>query len=394
MLLAGDLVDKSNALFEAYGILAKGVQSLLAAGIPVIAIAGNHDFEALPRLAAELDGFTLLGASGDWEEALIENRSQTNRLRVQGVSFTSSEWNTNPLTHYTAPDDAIPTIALLHCDLDTTTSKYAPVTRSDLIMQHPSAWLLGHIHKPQILSTQPLILYPGSPQGLDPGEPGAHGGTLITLDQNNAVQATPVEFAGLRYESIAVDISEATTVEGVRALLIPELRQWHERETRNTSFLRFVSLRLSLQGACDLSRNELAALQLELEQDTLEIGETRYLFEQVRLETRPRIDLATLSGRDDPPSLLARRIEMLQTKSPPDQYQELIATASGRLEAITQQQQFQVLGIEELEEECVRQDLLSAAWALLDDLLKQQSAPVLQNPSSNQAADQSTEETR
>ena len=54
--LAGDLVERDNALFEAYGPLATGVRRLVERGIVVAAVAGNHDTMALPRLAAEIDG--------------------------------------------------------------------------------------------------------------------------------------------------------------------------------------------------------------------------------------------------------------------------------------------------------------------------------------------------
>ena len=49
--LTGDIVDESNKLYEAYSVLQKGVERLLEAGIAVFAVAGNHDYNVLPRLA-------------------------------------------------------------------------------------------------------------------------------------------------------------------------------------------------------------------------------------------------------------------------------------------------------------------------------------------------------
>ena len=67
-LFAGDVVDGDNARFEAMAPLEESVRRLLDKGIGVMAVAGNHDFEALPRLAALIDGVTLLG------ETAIGNR--------------------------------------------------------------------------------------------------------------------------------------------------------------------------------------------------------------------------------------------------------------------------------------------------------------------------------
>jgi len=66
--LTGDVVDAQNKRYEALGPLQRGLRRLEEAGIPVVAVAGNHDFDALPRLAemVEAEHFHLLGrgASG------------------------------------------------------------------------------------------------------------------------------------------------------------------------------------------------------------------------------------------------------------------------------------------------------------------------------------------
>ncbi len=79
VLFAGDVVESTNARFEAILPLEHNVRRLLDAGIQVIAVAGNHDVEALPRLAALIDGFELLGGGGQWEPELrpLCNQQQT-----------------------------------------------------------------------------------------------------------------------------------------------------------------------------------------------------------------------------------------------------------------------------------------------------------------------------
>src|SRR5690606_1937215 len=51
--LSGDLVDHDNRWFEAFGPLERGLKRLADAGIPVYAVAGNHDYDTLPHLRSE-----------------------------------------------------------------------------------------------------------------------------------------------------------------------------------------------------------------------------------------------------------------------------------------------------------------------------------------------------
>ena len=71
VLLAGDVVESTNARFEAIVPLEQGVQELINNNIQVIAVAGNHDTDALPRLAKLINGFHLLGEQGIWDKTTL-----------------------------------------------------------------------------------------------------------------------------------------------------------------------------------------------------------------------------------------------------------------------------------------------------------------------------------
>ena len=66
VVLPGDMVDAENKMYEALGPLERGVQRLLSEAIPVIAVAGNHDFDAFSRLVGSIedDRFHFLGPDG------------------------------------------------------------------------------------------------------------------------------------------------------------------------------------------------------------------------------------------------------------------------------------------------------------------------------------------
>lgn len=60
---------------------------------------------------------------------------------------------------------------------------YAPFTWKDLKATGYNYWALGHIHQPQIVSEQPLIVYPGTPQGHTKKEQSLQGVAVVTLSQ-------------------------------------------------------------------------------------------------------------------------------------------------------------------------------------------------------------------
>ena len=52
VLLAGNLIDRENRLFEPLGPIERGLTTLAHHGIPVYAVAGDEDFDVLRGLAA------------------------------------------------------------------------------------------------------------------------------------------------------------------------------------------------------------------------------------------------------------------------------------------------------------------------------------------------------
>ena len=196
VLFAGDVVESTNARFEAMLPLEANVRRLLEKGIEVIAVAGNHDVDALPRLAALIDGFTLLGVDGRWEARTI-SKNQTPVAQVIGWSFGERFVRQSPVAQLlaqplAAPSSPIPRIGLLHADLDASGGHYAPIRQHELDDTGYDAWLLGHIHKPSLESPSKsagsrMSGYLGSVVGLDPSEMGAHGPWLLKVSKDGDI---------------------------------------------------------------------------------------------------------------------------------------------------------------------------------------------------------------
>lgn len=318
--VSGDLVDRENRFYEAFGPLERGLRRLSEAGIDTVAVAGNHDFDVLPRLADQLSAtrFRLLGRGGRWERHTIE-RDGRPILHVDGWSFPAESVLDNPLRNLmpAPPADGLPALGLLHGDLDAPSSKYAPLTLAELRSTCHRFWLLGHVHKPALHEADGCcsVLYPGSPQGMDPGETGAHGPWLLDVNGQTRLRPRHVPTCRVRYERLEVDVGGAATVDDVRGRVLKGLRNHLDAVCEGCGPLEYVSCRLVLTGRTPLHR-QLRRIATEMAADLeIPVGAVIARIEKVDVETRPAIDLDELARGGGPPGALARLLCDLQTGS-------------------------------------------------------------------------------
>jgi DNA repair exonuclease SbcCD nuclease subunit len=309
--LSGDVVDQANRYYEAVGPFEEGLKRLAGKGIRVLAVAGNHDHETLRAIAGNFppETFTLLGRGGVWERVTIEREGEAV-LHVDGWSFPQASHTEDPLRDYRpAPDNGVPVLGLLHCDLDAVASRYAPVRLTDLRLRPPALWLLGHIHRPALSELQgaSTVLYPGSPQAMDPGEEELHGVWIAEMGAGKRFTVRQVPLSTVRYGSLDVDISGADTEAAVDLKVSVAVRaELQSIVSVGCGPLRYLSLRLRLTGRTPLhgalSRRGMSLVsELAIE----ESGVTA-LVERAVLATSPELDLEELARRKDAPAILAR----------------------------------------------------------------------------------------
>lgn len=320
VLLAGDVVERIEDRFHAFSALERGVARLVDGGIRVIAVVGNHDVEALPRLAARIPAVELLGVGEErWQPTVV--RAGNTAVRVWGWSFRRREERNSPVAdfprrHARHGDEAV--IGLLHADLDTRDSPYAPVSRGQLVDAGLDAWLLGHVHRPHPLSPDAPIGYLGSVAGLDPGEPGPHGPWLVEIDGPRAVRFRHLPLAPLRYETVAIDVAELPEVSG--ADLGDALANHLERSTvpafragagDELEHVRALGLRVALVGETERAADLRAALG-DLVGQELGTGALATFVTSFEDRTTVSIDLPRLAQDSSYPGLLARRLLALE----------------------------------------------------------------------------------
>ncbi len=380
VLVTGDLLDRENRYYEAYGPIETAARRLDDAGIPLVLVAGNHDFDELPRLAhtLDLDTLHLLGEDGTWDRWTL-TRDDEPLLHFDGWSFPTEHVLDDPLETYDPdPDPSTPTIGLLHADVDTPDSRYAPTPTQALADAPVDAWILGHIHKPHRPHAQdPLVLYPGSPQPLNPGEPGPHGPWTLHIDPDGSLHAEQHALATVRYDPVQANIDGAADPKDTPPLVSSSLREHLERV--DTSSLEVFLPRVTLTGRTPIHarlHDEKDALedQLSFKHERLPIH-----VETLRVDTRPDANLDDLATGETPAAWLAQLLIDLQDDQLDASRQDVIDDAHRAMRTAHGSGAYTELRRQGWTKRPTREDarnqLRKQARLLLDQLLEQKEGP-------------------
>jgi len=367
VLLAGDLVDNSRDFFVAYGHLKKGAEALAAEGIEILAVAGNHDTEILPRLAASIDRLQLVGEGGKWQAVELDE------LVVLGWSFPQPQVHSSPLASLPRWHYKKPAIGLLHCDLDQAGSDYAPVERSELEAAPVDAWLLGHIHKPDKLDSDRPMGYLGSITALRASETGARGPWLIHV-KDGGIDARHIPLAPLRFDLLEIDCSHLEST----ALLNELILQAADRHLKNLVQLetrpKAVGLRIALTGQSDFAAALAdAAGSLADDNRSWPAHGLHCFVHGIESRVLPRLDLEQLAQHPGPGGLLAQRLLALDQPGS-DEYRRLIRLARKAMEPEWQAREFSSLNMNPTDDD-MADWLRRAARQALTALLEQRRSP-------------------
>ncbi len=213
VLFAGDVFDLESRNIKASRYLVEQLQRLDDADINAYIIAGNHDpKDANRQEILALPGNTHLFGSED-VSVLEVQKDDSVVARVLGQSYRGQSDHRVMTTYYTVDDASVWNIGLLHTALDPNNKNYVPVDLDKLLEKTDiHYWALGHIHKQQLIrATDPVVVYPGNPQGRDVGESGLKGCLLVELvpDHKPTIQFVPTGSIVWKEETISIeDVSD------------------------------------------------------------------------------------------------------------------------------------------------------------------------------------------
>lgn len=317
VVITGDVIDRANQFYEAWGPFESGLRQLEAEAIPVFAVAGNHDSDVLGTFvdSQEAPNCQLIGRGGDWQRVAVERDGETV-LQLDGWSYPERHIHENPMDHYDLPEPDRPTLGVLHTDFNNPGSRYAPVGEEDLKGTSLDGWLLGHIHKPQVHSERPLILNPGSPQPLDPTETGVHGPWEITVHGKEDIDVRQRPMATLQYEYLKKNAGELERPEDLTGAIKEQAQEKLEHADPYNEKLEALSLRVTLTGETDFhERLEKHGRKLK-ESFRPRVDQVQLYVEQLINKTRPPLDLQSLAEGTSPVARLAELVYELEQRGP------------------------------------------------------------------------------
>lgn len=203
VVLVGDLFDDDWRDYNTGVFFASQLTKLARVHVPVFIVRGNHD--AANEVTRQIR----------WPEntTVFEHAAATTKLlpelgvAVHGQSFSERNLKANLARAYPAPVGGHFNLGLLHTALEGREghASYAPCSAADLASKGYDYWALGHIHKREVVSESPHIVFPGNLQGRSVRETGAKGASLVTVRSNKVAEVRHVPLDVVRWALVDVD---------------------------------------------------------------------------------------------------------------------------------------------------------------------------------------------
>lgn len=308
LVIVGDLYDRDIGDMSAALFFGRQMRRLGEAGIRVFIIRGNHDAESvLTRELSLPENVYVFPAEG----GTVQIREAG--VAVHGLSFASPHVPDNLVPRYPAPVPGMANIGLLHTSLTGAEGHdvYAPCSLADLRGHGYDYWALGHVHKRRVHCEKPWVVMPGIPQGRDVGEDGPKSATLVSIDNNGAIEIEDIPTAVAQFERIHVDLTGAEARADVAKAMELALR-----DVRNTADAPWLVARLMLNGDTPLAgrlRRDQDLTLGEAQQAAESVGGTlidsvKYAFARSQhAETGPLAELESLMSADALPAEVAEQ---------------------------------------------------------------------------------------
>ena len=214
VIISGDIFDSAKPMLRSRMIFKHGVNELIQAGIKVFIVNGNHD-----------DKLTIFNEFSFGEQVKVFSADKVEvcelpelKVAVAGISYDNDNARENLSLAFkglSLPEDYFK-IAVLHANIggvknlaDEESGCYSNCQLSDLTIQKFDYWALGHIHNGGVLHKEkPLVVYPGSLQGLNINQDTPKGAYLVAVNSNNEAELTFFECGELGFCRKEVDLSE------------------------------------------------------------------------------------------------------------------------------------------------------------------------------------------
>ena len=304
LLIGGDLYDGDWKDYNTGLYFVSRMGKLRQAGIKVFLISGNHDAATQITRTMPLPDNVVHFTSREPQSYIMEDLGAI----IHGQSYRTKAITDNLASDYPQGDSHYFNIGLLHTSLTGREGheNYAPCNPDELKSKGYQYWALGHIHRREVVSTDPWIVFPGNIQGRHIKEAGAKGATVVTVDDNEIVEVETQTLDVLRWATCEVDLSRSENIEGIHEAVASVLT-----EQRRIAGGRSVAVRLILTGESPVHALLFGAIPHWTEEfRALAAGIGDVWLEKVKFRTSRKKSFEEILGRNTP---LAGLVESIRT---------------------------------------------------------------------------------
>ncbi|MFJ7269884.1 exonuclease SbcCD subunit D [Streptomyces sp. NPDC099050] len=206
VLIAGDVFDRRHCDARALAACQDALGAFHEAGLPTVAVSGNHDAETpLPHKLNLPPSVRWLGAdapeSVTWPDLGIT---------VHGQSVAGPDERRDLAAGFPRAISGAVNIGLLHTSLHGAWSRRicAPADPRTLARAGYDYWALGHVHHRLVPGAGAFAAYPGNTHARGPAEAGGRGFTELLIEGPGAPRILPVDTAPVRYETLHLPYPE------------------------------------------------------------------------------------------------------------------------------------------------------------------------------------------
>lgn len=187
VIFAGDTFHQSQTSIRVQAFFMEQLQRLAEHQIAVVIVFGNHDYYHAEKYWFSFPENVRIFDTEQVETYFFTTK-QHEKVAVSAFSYEQPWIKTSKIKEFPKREDSVAFhIGIYHGEIaNDPKARYAPFSVQEMKEKNYDYWALGHIHQSQIISTQPLIIYPGTPQGHTKKERELRGVSLVHLKNGSS----------------------------------------------------------------------------------------------------------------------------------------------------------------------------------------------------------------
>lgn len=320
VLITGDVYTSADHNLTAQLDYVRLLHKLAQNDIQVFAVMGNHDpLEAWKAKIPFPPNVYIFSTEQVERVPLIVEGEEV--AVVYGQSYAKSEQRENIAWKFSRSTADRYAIGMLHTQVGSHQSSYAPCTLTDLKECGMDYWALGHVHTYQVLCEKPYIVYAGNPQGLDCTETGARGCCYVEVGPYGTTDIEFMDTSIVRWAAADIPIDDIESVSELREAV----RLAKEKLRREIGKPTFLTINFTGAGSMYHVINNPEATQYWID-SWREEEQGKYAFvmvERLRNMARPKINLTERSKLPDTVGDYLNMSDQLDTLAPEEKIKAL-----------------------------------------------------------------------